>query len=319
MLGSSGKCLNNSCIIYSRYLASSTGNEFSIWKCVTECHRQEVSLRSWSWEAGPGSLNTHSPFLHRIPTPTGAVIWTLLRSLITSTSTGPDYISSSSFISKSDFSYPRNRFSNAIYSCCALQFLKCLGRWYLVNLVECYLPVFFVSIRLLSPRTELSFPTVGPKASLPSLHAKENFVPPPGPLVLLFKSGKWVRGIVRGAKAILIYLQLKSREIPRGKAKGRRGKWQRETEAEEKQNQRETELFWWVARESLYFVQSGALGQVDGMSKKNRKQFLMNGCFHPFGILGEAAVKIYIGLQISFRDGWAFLLRTTPTSKLAWP
>lgn len=46
MLGSSGKCLNNFYIIYSRYLACSTGNDFSIWKCVTECPRQEINLRS---------------------------------------------------------------------------------------------------------------------------------------------------------------------------------------------------------------------------------------------------------------------------------
>lgn len=39
MLWSSGKCLHNFCIIFSRYLASSTGNDFSIWGCVTECPR----------------------------------------------------------------------------------------------------------------------------------------------------------------------------------------------------------------------------------------------------------------------------------------
>ena len=43
----------------------------------------------------------------------------------------------------------------------------------------------------------------------------------------------------------------------------------------------------------------------------------MNECSHAFGIWGEAAVRIYIVLQISVCDGWAFLLSTTPGSKLA--
>lgn len=39
------------------------------------------------------------------------------------------------------------------------------------------------------------------------------------------------------------------------------------------------------------------------MGKKNsEKQFLINGVFIPFGILGEAAVEIYIALQISLYD-----------------
>lgn len=76
MLGSSGKCLNNFSIIYSRYLASSTGNDFSIWKCVTECPRQEINVRSLSLETDPGSLNAPNSFLHRPFPSTGAAIWT---------------------------------------------------------------------------------------------------------------------------------------------------------------------------------------------------------------------------------------------------
>lgn len=65
MLGSSGKCLHNFYIIYSRYLASATGNDFSIRKCVTECPRQEINLRSLSGESDPGPLNAPDPSLHR--------------------------------------------------------------------------------------------------------------------------------------------------------------------------------------------------------------------------------------------------------------
>lgn len=74
MLGSSGKCLNHFCIIYSRYLASSTGNEFSIWKRVAECPRQETNSRGLSLKTDLGSLNTPNAFLHRIIAP--AASWT---------------------------------------------------------------------------------------------------------------------------------------------------------------------------------------------------------------------------------------------------
>lgn len=44
------------------------------------------------------------------------------------------------------------------------------------------------------------------------------------------------------------------------------------------------------------------------MGKKNsEKQCLINGVFIPFSILGEAAVEIYIFLQIPLYDGWAFV------------
>ena len=92
MLGSSGKCLNHFCIIYSRYLASSNGNEFSIWKRVTECPRQEINLRSLSLKTDLGSLNTPNPILHRITAP--AASWT--RCSFTHSSPllrqGPEYI-----------------------------------------------------------------------------------------------------------------------------------------------------------------------------------------------------------------------------------
>lgn len=128
MLGSSGKCLNHFCIIYSRYLASSTGNEFSIWKRVTECPRQEINLRSLSLKTDLGSLNTPNPFLHRIIAP--AASWTrcsfthsslhfthfTLYTLLYTLSFDRSRVHHSSrFIEKSYFSYSRNCSSNIVY------------------------------------------------------------------------------------------------------------------------------------------------------------------------------------------------------------
>lgn len=150
MLGSSGKCLNHFCIVYSRYLASSTGNEFSIWKRVTECPRQEVSLGSLSVKTDPGSLNTPTHFLRRITA--AAASWTCFSfthsSPLLRQAQSPSILQDSS--EKSHFSYSRDCFSSAVYQYCALHFLKCFGRYYFTEsgwmLSGCILYIHSLSI-----------------------------------------------------------------------------------------------------------------------------------------------------------------------------
>ena len=165
MLGSSGKCLNHFCIIYSRYLASSTGNEFSIWKRVTGCPRQEINLRSLSLKTDLGPLNTPNHFLHRIIA--AAASWTCFS--FTHSSPLLRQVQSPSILqdsSKSHIFLILGTASPMLYINIVLcTFWSALADIISLNLVECCLGVFFISTHLLSYRTELSFPTTEVKAA----------------------------------------------------------------------------------------------------------------------------------------------------------
>lgn len=203
MLGSSGKCLNNSRSIYSRYLASSTGNEFSIWKCVTECPRQEINLRSLSLETDLGALNTPNTFLPRIFAPAAALP-------SGSASPSPTH----------HLSFGRSRF---------YQFFKIhLKVTFFLLIPETALPILHTFIVLYTFWSALAdivsliwlnalcanswhqftfchrwlnspSPAMGSKAPLPSLHAIENSDLSTGRVgaSVLFQSGKWVGNIKR--------------------------------------------------------------------------------------------------------------------------